>query len=736
MNFELKHVEAELVVVGAGAAGICCALQAARMGVDTVLINDRGCVGGNNSTEIFVSLNGANDGNALNINLREGGIVDELRQEYNYRAPQKNRYALDGVFMDSILKEKHLRLFLNTCIDEIEADDQGRIMCVRGTQNSTETRWSFAGRWFVDDTGDGALGALAGAEFMLGREAAATFGERIAPEKADSFVLPSTLSFTSRDTGAPVRYVAPDFADDIPASGALSHRIIPHRTFDRVQWYYEVSGEMDQVKDRETIMQKHRGLITGIWDYIKNSGEYPEAENYDLEYIACVPGMREYRRLTGDYILTERELVEQWEYDDAVGHGGWNIDLHAIRGFYDSEIINRHIHFRGPYQIPYRCGYSVNVENLFMCGRCMSTSHVAFGSTRVAATLSTLGQAVGMAAFLCKKHGATPRGVYESHRAELQQRLLREDQLILGARNEDSADHALTATISASSELLLEAKTGRDYRYDALGEGLGLVIPIKERLDSLTLQADAARDTTLTYRVYLPAKLYNYGPDTLLSEHSVPVTKGKALLSLPFAIREGGRYYFIELCKNDDLRIMTVENELPTTMLFSKYINTAATNWDYSTMKAAEAAWSRTDRLPCFTPAPAQRVFAAASVGNGYNRAYGLPNLWHAAFEDAQPSLCLAWDAPVTLSQVRLTFAIDTTSILVHYHKPFFAGVAADYRIFAVHEGRETLLCEVRDNHMKCRSHQFAPTRCTALRIVFDRGAYERRIGVQEIRAE
>ena len=136
----------------------------------------------------------------------------------------------------------------------------------------------------------------------------------------------------------------------------------------RFQWYYEIPGRFNQIENSEKVMQMHRVLVYGIWDYIKNSGKY-DSETYDLEYVACIPGKRESRRLMGDYILTEKDLVEQRDFEDVVGHGGWSIDLHAIDGFFSKEVINKHYYLRGIYQIPYRTGYSKNVENLFMAGR-------------------------------------------------------------------------------------------------------------------------------------------------------------------------------------------------------------------------------------------------------------------------------------------------------------------------------------------------------------------------------
>ena len=144
MKFEEKRVYADLVVVGAGAAGMCAAIQAAREGTNVVLINDRGVVGGNCSTEVNITMGGAPDCAPLNINSREGGIVEEIRIETAYRTPELNRYIKDMVFMDYLNAEKErLHLYLNTCVDAAEVDGQGRIVSVSGTQNTTETRFTF-----------------------------------------------------------------------------------------------------------------------------------------------------------------------------------------------------------------------------------------------------------------------------------------------------------------------------------------------------------------------------------------------------------------------------------------------------------------------------------------------------------------------------------------------------------------------------------------------------------------
>src|SRR5262249_38964076 len=115
----------------------------------------------------------------------------------------------------------------------------------------------------------------------------------------------------------------------------------------------------------------------------------------------------------------------------------------------------RQINTKEVYNIPLRALYSKNVSNLLMAGRNISASHVAFTSTRVMGTCAVIGQATGTAAALCARYGLTPRQLYQDRTrlTELQQTLLRDDQTIKGRSNEDPADLARQAKVTASDEL-------------------------------------------------------------------------------------------------------------------------------------------------------------------------------------------------------------------------------------------------------------------------------------------
>ncbi len=158
--------------------------------------------------------------------------------------------------------------------------------------------------------------------------------------------------------------------------------------------------------------------------------------------------------MVGDYMLKQQDLLSG-DFEDAVCIGGWPMDDHPPGGFDRSDIPPNTV-LRPPevFNIPLRSLYSRSISNLFMAGRNISASHVAFTSTRVMGTCAVEGQAVGTAAALCLEHGLTPRQLYEqkTRLKQLQQALLRDDHTIKARVNEDPGDLARTARVTASAE--------------------------------------------------------------------------------------------------------------------------------------------------------------------------------------------------------------------------------------------------------------------------------------------
>ena len=697
------EITADLVIAGAGLPGICTALQSARMGLKTVLVNNRPYFGGNASAELMIMIVGASGMQEFNYNARETGIVAEIFLENLYKNPEKNRYVWDGILLDKLMAEENLQLFPNTCIDAVDMAEDGCIRSVSGLQTTTEKRFVFHAPLFVDDTGDGTVGHLAGAEYRYGREASDEFGEKFAPAKADEGVLPSTMVFFAHDTGRPVRYQPPAFAKDYTKTDVLEHRIIPPDNFHQFQWFYELDGNLNQMDEYEDILQHHRELVYGVWDYIKNSGKY-EADNYEFCYISPIAGKRESRRLIGDYILNEGDVTGQTDFQDTIGHGGWSIDLHALDGFYSKEIINRHIYLKGIYQIPYRCCYSKDVKNLFIEGRCMSVSHVALGSVRTMATLATAGQANAVAAYLCKKYGVLPKQVGEKHLNELQDLLLKADQYIVGKRYSDSENLAETAKFSVSSVKALEnlsQDTVKSLAYDT-----ALSVPLEGNIHSISFYGKAAQDTILRYRIFRADKPENYNPETEVACGIVPVLKSEIIekIVLPVNLEFSPGHYFIEVENNKALELAMSKYSYTGAVTSVKKPNSDEAHVDYATGQVKEYEWRVLQQCLNFEVDCEKAVFRAENLNNGYTRPYQLSNIWHSDGKENQ-WIQLKWDRPQQISKLVLFFDSNLNRFCRSSDEDnvdLFYRMVKDYTVFYMDaDGNKQQLREVKGNFQR-----------------------------------
>jgi hypothetical protein len=231
----------------------------------------------------------------------------------------------------------------------------------------------------------------------------------------------------------------------------FKHRSI--RSWEFGYWWIEWGGELDTIKDNRRIRHELLRILMGVWDHIKNSGQHPESEHWALEWVGMIPGKRESRRVVGEHVLVQNELEAAKLFPDRVAYGGWPMDDHPPGGMDSRDLpACQQIPFKQPYSIPLRSLYSADLANLFMAGRNLSASHVALTSTRVMATCSTLGQAVGTAAAFCVQQNLPPKEVTgtPARMAQLQQLLLRNDQSLLGLVNEDPDDLARKARVTCS----------------------------------------------------------------------------------------------------------------------------------------------------------------------------------------------------------------------------------------------------------------------------------------------
>lgn len=449
-HMTLVELEADVCVAGGGLAGICAALAAARRGARVVLLQDRSRLGGNSSSEVKMHVVGANSHKGR-AGWREGGLVEELRLDDAANNPQRCWELWDLLLYDKVVSEPNITLLLETTLYSA-AKQNGRIATVMARCDKSEQLYRIRAAHFVDATGDSRLALEAGAEFRTGREARSEFNESLAPEKADQETLGSSVLFTSRDYGRPMAYAPPKWARKVTKEHLKFRNT---RSWEYGYWWIEWGGDYDTIRDNERIRFQLLSIVTGVWDYIKNSGNHPDSANWALDWVGMMPGKRGSRRVVGDHLLTEHDLL-RGTFADAVAMGGWPMDDHPPGGF-DRPDLPPNTVLRTPevFNIPLRSLYSRNIPNLWMAGRNISATHAAFTSTRVMATCACIGQAVGTAITHCLDQKVTPRQLAQDRQRveSLQQALLRDDQSLRGVPNQDPADLARQATIEASGEL-------------------------------------------------------------------------------------------------------------------------------------------------------------------------------------------------------------------------------------------------------------------------------------------
>ena len=403
----------DLVVVGGGIAGISAAVSAARLGLKVALVHDRPVLGGNNSTEVRVRLGG---GIARDPYPNLGNLLKEFAHDQTPSAEAPENYQ-EWKKEEILAREPGITL-LRSC-QAVGVDMRGsRIRCVRVRNIRTGQSGLLMAPLFADCTGDGNLGVFAGADHAYGREASSQYGEETAPERPDSLVLGASVQWNTRLSEAPAPF--PEFEYGLSFNEHNVYR-------DTVgKWSWETGFDRDMVMEAEQIRDFELMAIYSNWSFLKNhSSSAADFSRRELDWVAFILGKRESRRLLGDVVLTEQDIDLRRDYPDAAVTMTWPIDLHKARranaeafGGQAFRASSKHKKF-DPYPIPYRCFYSRNVDNLFMAGRDISVSHVVLGAARVMRTCSMMGEVVGMAASICRKHDVMPRAVYTDYLEEL-----------------------------------------------------------------------------------------------------------------------------------------------------------------------------------------------------------------------------------------------------------------------------------------------------------------------------
>jgi len=689
-----RYAPFDVVVCGAGPGGIPAAISAARAGMKVALIHSRPVLGGNASSEATVGFDGAY---ISHPGMREGGIAEEIRR---VRDSKGTTWHLS---LEELCRaEPNLHIFLNQCVIDAETDND-RVTAAITQDTLTGARAAFEGRVFIDATGDGWLGYYAGAAYRVGREAHWQHGEGHAPRTADQRTMsgclmgstdtaPHAVSYYATDTGIPQPFCAPGWAQILP------ERLF--RTPNRLhtgEWWLENPTDYDDLFEAEMTRDRLIVISLAYFHWLKNHYERRDlVKNYKISYLPLYNAKRENRRLIGDYVLTQEDCTSGRHFDDVISYAGWTIDLHNQQGIFSGP--------EGPYdfdlqvpinQIPYRCVYSKNIKNLMMAGRCLSVSHIALGTVRVENTLAALGQAAGAAAAMAINLNITPREIGTKHIKALQQRLLRDDLYIPGIANEDPADTARFAKITATSHSVSERfdlKRGLLRAIVPLSEAIIMVFRRKIESDIRLYLQNAGGDTSLSYQWVSFVGATDM--QDILESRDIPVSRGfEGFVEIPLPGMDDARACSLKLLPNAALSVQRVEfADHP--FFLATY---RAPYWRFEQNATLRHYLSDDPQEPIADCTP-------ASVASGVSRPLSEDNYGWVS-DPAQPlpqQIDLTYKTPIDVAMIQITFDTDLKNPLYSYQSlPVVRELVKDYDVLT----DNSVAVEVRGNQHRLNRH-------------------------------
>ncbi len=397
----------DVIVCGAGPAGICAAVAAARQGAKVALLERYGVPGGN--------LTCGHVGPILGM-VGKGTMRDELMALLE--VPDNDMIGRVGVAHDmqrakTVLTEfihhENIEVYLQTMAADALVEDHR----VTGVVISTkEGLLALEGKVVVDATGDGDVAAFAGCQIEKGRE--------------DGLMQPVTLEFTLDNVDEDRGVICIGDVDDVAFNGQrfldyckqcaqkgmlpehlAAVRLHPtvHKGERQVNTTQANGVDSTKIEDLYPAELALRGQIDTLIRFFREN--LPGYEN--CKYIASgtTTGVRESRRVVGEYLITAEELAAGKRFDDVVVHRAeFIVDIHNPAGAGQAE---EKIQYVVPYDLPYGCFVPKGVDGLMTAGRCISGTHRAHASYRVMSICMAMGQAVGVAAALCARQGCQPR---------------------------------------------------------------------------------------------------------------------------------------------------------------------------------------------------------------------------------------------------------------------------------------------------------------------------------------
>lgn len=394
----------DVIVCGGGPAGVAAAVSAARKGAGVLLVEKGGCLGGFWTQGLLTWVMGALEQPGL---LQE--VMDRLEQEADgRRVPSPPRFIADTektkLVLERLCRQAGVTVLYHTVLSGAVVH-QGKLTHILTESKSGSV--AYGGKLFVDTTGDGDLGAMAGADFVLGDEEGLTQPlslicqlsglsyEDMAPfDSQRSAGTKKAMLLELEKLGIVPTYRAPLLA---VLGRELYALMINHAHYSGLSAAELTEATMEAREELHKIIDALRAS-GGIW------------KNVRISATSSSIGVREGRRLRGLYALTQEDVYAGRQFPDGICTVLGKTDIHSVK---PGEAFNHYAKGAShmPYQIPLRCLVSKDISNLLMGGRCISGDFVAHGSYRVGGYAFRTGEVAGLLATYCAKGDIAPAAV-------------------------------------------------------------------------------------------------------------------------------------------------------------------------------------------------------------------------------------------------------------------------------------------------------------------------------------
>lgn len=377
---------ADIVVIGGGAAGVSAACSAALSGASVVLIERFGALGGVLTTGGVGHFSGQMEA--------QGEVFDEILSDLKKfnslgegNVARVFNYEILALVLQEILLRRKVKILLHTRLVDVLVKGNDVTECIICGKSGLE---AIKGKVFIDCSGDADLARYAGFSTMKGDgktgyqlPMSKMFFVREVDEK--EFILQTPEEWPTRiirEVDLPMTSIG----FNGPGGKALKLKI---PMFDSTTTEGLTNAEI----------QARRRTMDVLYYY-----QAVEKKKWRLSHSATIIGIREGCRIEGDYILKVDDLRAGKSFEDGVARGTFYLDAHGLTDDKRTYVLPKNQRYVPPYQIPMRCLISKDADNLLMAGRCMSADQLALSSARVSTTGSMMGQASGIAAAMAVLH--------------------------------------------------------------------------------------------------------------------------------------------------------------------------------------------------------------------------------------------------------------------------------------------------------------------------------------------